>query len=130
MSNKGGYVMCNSSWDCITCLNWKVWQNSKYSLASDKILFLSFTMFLFFSLNIVQFLDMSIFESHSIYHFAFNILFAFKLSDNMFKNLNWSGGLCITATVIGLCFSIRRYVLYYCNKFYYILYFPSCFGHV
>ena len=80
------YVLCVTLvGDCIICLNPKIWQNSKYFLVPDEIFFVSFIMFLFFSVNIEYFLDMSIFRSLSIYHSSFNIFSAFKLSDHIFK---------------------------------------------
>ena len=92
--------------DCIICLNPKISKNSKYFLVSDQILFIPFILFVFFSVNIVQFLDMPTFKSCIIYHSSFNIFSAFKLS-YMSKNLNWSGGFYVILAVISLVFGIR-----------------------
>ena len=87
--------------DCIICLDPKVLQNSKYFFTSDKILLVPFTMFLLFCLINVPFSWKLIFKSPSICHSSFKIFSVFKLSDNVSRNLNWSGGLYIIPKVIG-----------------------------
>ena len=45
--------------------------------------------------------------SASITHSSFKIFSAFKLSDNVSRNLNWSSGLYIIPTIVGFVFAIR-----------------------
>ena len=84
--------------DCTICLNPKILQNSKYFFASCDILLVPFTMFLLFSL---------INKSPSTCHSLFKMFHVFKLSGNVSRNLNWSGGLSIIPAVIGFVFGIR-----------------------
>ena len=71
--------MPNSGWRLYYLFKSEVWQNSKYFLVSDEILFLVFIMVLLFFVNIVQSLDMSIFKSPNINHSVFNIFCTCKL---------------------------------------------------
>ena len=63
-------------------------------------------MVLYFSVNIVQFLDMSIQIPYS-YAILCLTYFLHLNSDNLSKNLNWSGGLYVIPTVICLVFGIN-----------------------
>ena len=107
MISKGGYASVTLVGDCINCLNPKVLQNSKHFFASGDILLVPFTMFLLFSLINVSFSHKLIFKPPSICHSLFRIFSLFKLSDNVSRNLNWSGGLYIIPTLIGFIFAIR-----------------------
>ena len=91
-------------------LNPKILQNSKYFFASDEILLVYFTMFLFSSLKKVPFSNKFKFRSACICRSSFNIFSLFELSHNVSRNLNWSGKLYIIQTVIGFVFGIRSLI--------------------
>ena len=64
-------------------------------------------MFLLFSLINVPFLHKLILKSPSLCHSSFKIFSVFKISNNVSRNRNWSGGFYIIPTVIGFVFGIR-----------------------
>ena len=103
--------------NCIICLNPKVLHNSKYFFTSDEILLVPFTMFLLFSLSNVPFSHKLIFKSPSLCCSSFKIFSVFKLSDNVSRNLNWSGGMYIIPIVIAFVFGIRTSIKIFYNSF-------------
>ena len=99
--------------DFLICLNPKLLQNYKYFFASSEILLVPFTMFLLVSLINVPFSHKLIFKSPSICHSLFKIFSVFRLSENVSRNLNWSGSLYINPTVFGFVFRIRSSIKYF-----------------
>ena len=84
---------------CIVCLNPKAQQHSKYFLVFHQILFVSLIMFLLFSVynfQICQYSDPLVCSILCL------IYFVLLNSDNLSENLNWSRGLYVIPTTLGV----------------------------